>query len=546
MAYIIAQKVVRDGDGKIVSGSASIQESVYIKDDEKKYHSKHIVREKLGKVLWLSDDKKVGIFMSPTRGLVEYDSNRDEFNDVDGSDSRLEGHHVFPKAEVHTVIGDVYLLLQFLHMSGMNEVLRKTFTRRQDLERVVCHILHGVLKDGSRISCGDFIVKSAASSILSSVPPASLDSDTAFFTMMGDDAVKHQFFKIFVSEMRKRDKDFGKCSYVDSTPLPNDIADNPMNSLCSHGLGSVAVQTRLVFILDKKSGLPVWFHIIPGNVLDVNTIRTVIGDIADTLGIIIDDLVLDAGYVSKDLFTAENEGLFKTIIARMPAKKGYPYKKLYESIKGKIGRGRNSFVRNGHVYFGDRKEIDLFGHKINAYIYTDWMNADSRRVEWESKHQDDIKTMKPSQKDWLGVEFGYFVLLSEKNMTPEQLLDEYFERTEIETMNKTAKDYAELLPLRKWSSETILGKILYDIIDTIIIVKLRKQIRENTPDKKQARSLSYIIGKTQSLMCRENKGNLIVECPNKQTKEAYKLLKVAIPSTIKISTLRDEILGRSL
>ncbi len=90
----------------------------------------------------------------------------------------------------------------------------------QKRERLLSHILHGILKDGGRISCGDFIGKSVASSVLCGVPIKRLDSDTAFFMMMGDEGVRTKFFRAFVREMRRRDKSFGHCCFVDTTPCP--------------------------------------------------------------------------------------------------------------------------------------------------------------------------------------------------------------------------------------------------------------------------------------------------------------------------------------
>ncbi len=90
MSFIKAQKIVRNADGHIISGSAAIVDSVYVKTGRKN-HSKHVVREKLGRVLFLSDDKKQGIFLSPTRGLVEYSSLSDTFSEVYMGDQRLAG-----------------------------------------------------------------------------------------------------------------------------------------------------------------------------------------------------------------------------------------------------------------------------------------------------------------------------------------------------------------------------------------------------------------------------------------------------------------------
>ena len=82
MAFIKIQKLIRDDYGKIISGSAAIVDTKYVKTGTKN-HCKHIVREKLGKVLYVADDKKSVIFLSPTRGLVEYNSVSDSFNEIE-------------------------------------------------------------------------------------------------------------------------------------------------------------------------------------------------------------------------------------------------------------------------------------------------------------------------------------------------------------------------------------------------------------------------------------------------------------------------------
>ena len=50
MGFIKTQKVVRDKNNVIVSGSAAVVDTVYIGTGQAN-HSKHEVREKLGKVL---------------------------------------------------------------------------------------------------------------------------------------------------------------------------------------------------------------------------------------------------------------------------------------------------------------------------------------------------------------------------------------------------------------------------------------------------------------------------------------------------------------
>ena len=504
MAFIRVQKLVRDTEGNILSGSAAIKESQYVKDGGK-FHSRQIVRERLGKVVWLAPDGKSGIFLSPQRGLVSYDSVSDSFEEVSRSDERLSGSgvDVFPDTEIHTVFGDAHLLLCFLAKIGMTEILKTAFPEETERERILCHILHGILRDGSRISCDNFIEKSFASYILGDIPTASLRCDTAYFSMMGRDDARISFFKAFVEKMRKTNPDFGKCCYVDSTPLPNDIDNNPFNALSCHGVDSSSVQTRLVLVLDEETGFPVWYDIIPGNVLDINTIMTVMNDVAVSLDITINSLVLDAGYISKEVIHAFHNGTEKSLIGRMPARKGFPFKTLYHEFKTSLDKGKYRFVRGGHVYFGKRKEIEIFGEKIFAYVYVDKHNALQRERNYMLDHPEEYAALKDKEKDWMSVRFGYFVLLSNRKLDPVDLLTEYFGRTDIEGVIKTSKEYLGLLPLSKWSVDTVRGKILSDIINTIVLLNMRKTIpyvlpkqawRKETPNKKVKTYYKLILG----------------------------------------------------
>ena len=125
---------------KIISGSAAIKESKYFpkdkwiqcKDSSKKlYHSISVTRENLGKVLYLSVDRKKGIFKSPTRGIVYYDSLTDEFTQVDKDDERIKhlSPEFFPEKNVHTVFGDSFLLLNFLRSVKTSQGSARSFQR---------------------------------------------------------------------------------------------------------------------------------------------------------------------------------------------------------------------------------------------------------------------------------------------------------------------------------------------------------------------------------------------------------------------------------
>lgn len=536
MAFIVPQFIKRDESGMIVSGSASIQRSEYIKDAT--HHSRRVLIEDLGKVLYLADDKKSGIFLSETRGLVEYNVRTDTFSEVTPSDERIKGQKILKQPSSHTVFGDTYLFLNFLKNTKFTGLLRNVFEKKEDYERTLIHILHGILRDGGRITCDDFFLGRFIAYVMPDIAEGTLKCDSRFFTMMGDDNVKVAYFKAYVEMMREENPEFGKACYVDSTPLPNDITDNPFNALCCHGVGSSKVMTRLALVLDEATGLPVWFDIIPGNLPDVNTLMSEINNVAETLGIEICSLVLDAGYTSKELIDTFHIGTDKTIISRMPARKGYPHKELYWELSSQINQGKYVFSFSRHAYFGKKRKIKLFDQEEYAYVYVDKNNALEKFNKFLIDNPEEYEALKLRDKNWYQSKFGYFVLISNIDTNPRDLLEQYFGRIEIESVIKTAKEYLQLLPLDKWTDKSVRGKILLDIIDTTLLTMFRKKLNGT------GYSTTEVFGKCQSLICTRNgsRGTITVDSPSKQVKTYYEKIGVTVPNNISEKAFMKDVL----
>ena len=524
MSFLRTQNIKFDDDGHVISGSASIMSTVY--DSSRLHKSRQIVLEKLGKVLWLSDNRRSGIFLNPQRGLFFYDGDTGVFDSVSSNDPRLP-KTVEEETSRHVVFGTVHLFLSFLKKLGYAGLLQEIFSTKQDYQRVICHLAHKFLKDGSRIHVDDFIERTLLSYYASEISTSSLGCDTRYFTMMGDESIKIAFFRKLVQMQRKVDPDFGKCCLVDSTPLPNDIDDNPFNALSCHGVGGSAEQIRLVLVVDKSSGIPVWYTLIPGNVLDVNTLDQVRNDVMEFLDLEINEYTLDAGYCSKPLimeFFPEKNGCVQgsgDVIVRMPARRGYPFKALYHSKKALFGKGKYLFTNEKHTYFGLREEVEIFGRIVNAYIYVDKENALDGFKKFLVEHEDEYDAMSLVDKDYKTVEHGFFILLSTYVMEPKDLLIEYYARTDIEAIFKTAKNYLDLLPLSKWTDKTVRGKILSDMIAMPIYLQARRQV--NLVKK----SMTSAIGAMESQMCMVDRNQRIqIEYPMKKVKELQSVLSL--------------------
>jgi len=546
------RNIVRNDENIIISGSATLVENIYSQNasgDRKKNHTKQTVIERLGRVVWIDDnDKSCGIFNSPERGIVFYDLKKDEFSHVEPTDPRLKGTRYHNTSEkIHTSFGNTYLFLSEMGKTPFMDVLRDTFTDTCLYQKVLAHVCHDCLKNGSAIKCGEFLSENFLSYLLTGIPYSTLDCDSSYFKELSDDNLKRQFFCSLVKNVRKVEPGFGRACYVDSTPLPGEAENNPFNALSSHGTDGALIQCRLVLILDIQTNIPVWFEIIPANVLDKSTILSITSDVKATLNIDIEMYDLDAGYARKELFELFNrnnstyvdkEGVTRehTVLLRMPATNGYPKDDLYIRCKPHFYSGRYSFDYEHHTFFGEKVEIDLFGYPENAFVYIDKTQAESLLRQWRELHTEEWDGLSESAQDWYQVKDGFFILLGNKNQNPREALTEYRGRTSIETFFRDGKAYLRILPISKWNKQTVKGKIFHDIMVTIFYRNYRKNIASTSL------SMSSLIVYMDSWECFKTQQNLLeLKTPKLQTREILEKLGYAALGRIDLEAFKKEI-----
>lgn len=551
MASIRTQNLVPSdhGGGLYKSGSASIVTNEYAAKRSEKGHTVHKVVESLGKVIWLSEDKHSGIFLSDTRGLVEYNLDTDRFDEVLRDDPRLNGTPYAPMLVTHTDFGDILGAMTLINKTGIPEVMRTVFTEAKDYERVLCHALHAVLKNCARISCSDFVAHSALSYVIEEINIGTLDHDSTFFDMMGKPESKLAFFKAYLSYMRKDNPDFGCACYVDSTPLPNDVHNNPFNAFSSHGTSGEANQTRLVLILDSATGRPVWFEFIHGNKLDHTTIDMVRNELKVNLDTDIHDLVLDAGYACSELFAqynADNHQMTdatgstftRNMVIRMPEKNGFPHGDMYDQVRSRLYDASYTFVRDEHTYYGERfGPINILGYPEYVYVYLDMQQALALNQKYRSENPEQWEKMSDEEKNWAQFKDGFFELISNREDHPAKLHDMYFGRVAIENLFKTSKEYLALLPLKKWTKERIKGKVLCDIISTIMYLDLRVAAG---PAQITIPRLLVSLSSIESTLDREN-DMLTITTPNRQIRSLLETLQIPLEGHMKVSDFKRVI-----
>lgn len=548
------RNIVRNENNVIVSGSATLDNNTYKpneKGNHKGNHSKREVVERLGKVLWIDpEDQMKGIFNSPTRGLVHYDLSRDCFTEVSPNDERLAGVRI-KKEEIclHASFGSTYLFFSELCKTPLMSVLRQSFGENNRLyQKVLAHVAHDCLKINDSIKCGDFLKQDMLSGILADLSCNELNADYPYFQEMAADDLRTRFFKALVTEMRKKDPEFGQGCYADSLPLPDGSSDNPFNALSAQGTDGVQIPARLALVLDIRTNIPLWFEIIPANTLNERILQSVSSKVKEALDVTISSFALGAGYARKELFQEFNRNSFaakdkngiireRTLLAGMPASAPYPHHELYETCKPDISNVEYLFDHEHHTFFGKRVAITLFDQPEYAYVYVDKTQADNLIRNWREDHWEEWTGLTYSQKEWYQVMHGFFVLIGNREAPPKEALRDYRNRVRTESYLHDTRAYLKTLPPEQWNKETVKGKIFHDVIETIMYRAFEKSV---APANMTMSELNANLG---GWGCLRKAADTLLELdtPGFRAEEALNRLGYVIPGRIDSEDLRQAI-----
>jgi hypothetical protein len=82
--------------------------------------------------------------------------------------------------------------------------------------------------------------------------------------------------------------------------LPNNAIKIYLSQICNYG-GDVNREFRLIIVVDKKSGYPLYYKYIPGNIVDKSTLQHIFNEM-DAYDFEIATVLMDVGYFNeKDL-----------------------------------------------------------------------------------------------------------------------------------------------------------------------------------------------------------------------------------------------------
>lgn len=418
----------------------------------------------LGRVI----DLKEGVFCNKERGVYTYDVNTDTYGVADPKYLGGLANDRRKKAKLIFDFGDVYLVDAFIKDIGYDKVLESIKYGNPDTLRAM--VAYYIVSERANMYAKTWHDGSFANILY---PKADLLSPriSDFLEALGRDEIRRAYFQAHITWIKENVCD-DPATLIDSTGLPNDIKIN-LTQISNHN-GDINNEARMITAVQRDSGFPLMFRVVPGNIVDVSTLSRTITLLSE-YGMPTDLSLLDAGY-----FSDENADLLYNagidFVTRLPERNRTLYNSILEKGAPNLRKKENLVrYRDRYVYI-KRVECTVGKGKHLAYAYIGF-DVD---VSGDTNH----KVINSSRKKAKSIDVmlntfessGIFILLSSIAFASEEILEVYYLRQQVEQYFDVSKGISRLTPLRVHSEQRVLGHLLLCQIAATINLAIQKRM----------------------------------------------------------------------
>lgn len=311
-------------------------------------------------------------------------------------------------------------------------------------------------------------------------PRANLASQriSDLYVVIGRENNRRKYLLNHISYLKKATDD-EYAILIDSTGCPN-ACEIAITKESRHE-NEVNIEFRVILVVQRSTGLPVYYEIIPGNVVDVSTIQRVQQKLGK-LGFKVTMVSGDAGYscpanIEKLVLcgSAVLMRLNPTYDMYKNALKAHRLELLPSHQDDNIVRYRNRMVKVVKVQteIGVDKET---GEVKQGYIY---LCRDLQSYHSKCDHFMKSKHSSNMTKEEIAATcdaFGLFAIVDTRDLASEDVLPEYYMRQSIEQFFDYAKNYGKMMPVRGHSIETIQGHMLMSFITTYLYTVIKNRM----------------------------------------------------------------------
>jgi hypothetical protein len=493
-------------------------------------------------VLWLGKvlNKDEMIFKSRTNGIFRFTPpdliTRLTFEEIESYGLSSHGPQKRPSigdglAETYEPLncqsfGGVYVASELLRQSGLTEIFTSPFAGIKGLgDTVMPLVLYKLTQGGAPISIKDWWDETYVKFLY---PHFQLDSPsiTKSLKEIGKEIYWDIFFKNYSDFVKKLSSPQGVI--IDSTGFPNAI-NTDFFQIFDHG-GDINSEIRLMVVLDKNSGYPLYFKSIPGNLVDKSTLHHIFNEM-DAYEIEVTSAIMDAGYYTEEniQFLYDRGIIFITNYINNL--------KLYNKIINNDIDDIDDIAYNtiNKEKFSKIKIInvnEIGTMKLYAYICKDLDEANKQ----ESHILRKFDSGNPDEKEIAEIRAklrkrGIFILLSSIEMSKNEVFPFYHGRQDMDQIFYLAKN--DVLPLRTSNQTTLRGHSMVVFLASIAHVYMRK-ILERSKNNKLCLSAAFEILARHVIVVYEDKNFHLPSIPSPMARKIYEAFNITLPKRMPI------------
>lgn len=345
---------------------------------------------------------------------------------------------------------------------------------------------------------------------------------------LGREEIQRHFFEEYMSSIYGDNGAAG--ILVDSTGVPN-ATKMDITQISNHN-GDISREVRLIYVIDRDNGMPIYFRYVTGNIIDVSTLVTTVNELAQ-YGMSVSHAILDAGY-----FSEKNAAeLFKSGIPFMTrlAPNRTVFKDAADGNLDDLMSQKYAHRYGERLIFIKKVPVNVCGHKAYVYLCID---EDMYLMQHKRTILNALDAKKDSGETDAAVKrLGAFAILASEEISEEKLLPMYYTRQQVEQVFDISKNYADLLPIRVQSEQAFAGHLLVCFIATAIMQNLQQELLKRRSKKAKSLNAESILDYLRNQKCKVYKDFAIPQEPRKEINTIYDIFKVQVPHKIPLTTI---------
>lgn len=410
--------------------------------------------------------------------------------------------------------GDVYVIDQCMKASTIYPLLKAIPVAVQE---TLCALLfYRICHTGAMMHAKNWYDGNVVKLLYKNADVSSQRISNAF-TMLGEEHLQRKFFQEYLKQFSHTQQGI----IIDATSLPNQI-HTPMTAWGLSG-EEIDKQLRFLLVVDKKTTNPLFFRSLPGNIVDVSTVKNTVQELMQH-NIKECFIYHDAGFFSEEnIKEYYMNGI--NFLTRLPATRTI-YKDLIKKEAKLLENIANGTKYGRRGLFVKEKTIDLFGKKAYAYLVLD-PKRKGREIERFLIENLDDKEKKNEEQEYDFINNGIMILVSSFQIPKEEVVPAYYVRQTAEMLFGFSKDDLGILPLRVHNDERLNGFLFLQFLTLILFVEIKNKLGKK-------HTVEEMILTLRKLKCKVYENNIIVSELTKEQRIITEKLSVLVPKNMGI------------